>query len=183
MTTTDPLQLLARTRRLTVAVTVLLAIQLFGNLYEELVTNVHTYANPRPGAVGALAPGSPLFYYLPWVPLGLLLAVVLVIRLHRMAPAQVARRGRQALLCLGIGVGAKAILISSINPQFRREDISPSQIQSLSVTWGVINGIAIIAVAAAIGLLLTWRPRLLASAEPPARTTGSTFATTSSSRT
>lgn len=161
MDLSDTASLLRRTRRLTVAVVVLLSIQLFGNLYEQLVTNVQTYADPRPGSVGELDPGSPLFFYLPWVPLGLVLAVVLVAQLHRAAPAHVARRGRWALAALVVAVLAKAALISRVNPEFRREDIAVEEIQSLAVMWGVGNGIAVIAVAVALVLLTSWRAGLL----------------------
>lgn len=161
MNLSDTASLLRRTRRLTVAVVVLLSIQLFGNLYEQLVTNVQSYADPRPGSVGELDPGSPLFFYLPWVPIGLVLAVVLVVQLHRRAPAHVARRGRWALGALAVAVAAKAALISQVNPEFRREDIAAEEIQSLAVIWGVGNGIAVIAVAVALVLLTSWRAGLL----------------------
>ncbi len=153
--------LLRRTRRLTVVVVVLLSIQLSGNLYEELVTNVRTYADPQPGSVGALDPGSPLFFYLPWVPIGLVLAVVLVVRLHRHAPTYAARRGRWALVCLAVAFGVKQYLIIEVNPQFRSETISSDHIQSLAMQWGIINGIAVITVAIAVVLLTSWRARLI----------------------
>lgn len=168
MTVPEVHALLVRTRRLTALVVVLLAVQLSGNVYEQLVTNVGTFHDPQPGAVGELEPGSPLFFYLPWVPIGLVLAVVLVTRLHRLAPAQVARRGRWALACLGVAVAAKAVLISQVNPQFRREDIAREQVRSLAVWWGLWNGLAIIAVASALVLLVSWRPRLLDAAAPAA---------------
>lgn len=161
MLTTDPLRLIRRTRRLTVAVVLLLSVQLSGNLYEQLVSNVATYADPRPGAVGELDPGSPLFFYLPWVPLGLLLACVLTVRLHRLAPAWVARRARWALVALAVAVAAKAVLIREINPELRRDDISLEQVRELAVWWWVGNGVAIVAVAAALTLIVSWRARLL----------------------
>lgn len=161
MNLSDVASLLRQTRRLTVAVVVLLSIQLFGNLYEQLVTNVQTYADPRPGSVGELDPGSPLFFYLPWVPIGLILAVVLVVQLHRRGPAYVARRGRWALAALAVAVLAKAVLISQVNPEFRREDIVVQEIRSLAVVWGVGNGLAVIAVAVALVVLTSWRAGLL----------------------
>src|SRR5690348_196443 len=90
----DPVALLRSTRTLSTAAAVCLAVQLFGNLYEEVVGNVATLADPRPGAlVGALAPGSPVYYYLPWAPVGVVLAAVLAVRLRRLgAPAWVVRR-------------------------------------------------------------------------------------------
>lgn len=158
---TQAVSLLRSTRALTVAVVVLLSVQLSGNLYEELVTNVGAYANPRPGSVGELEAGSPLFFYLPWVPTGLVLSVALVVRLHRIAPAHVARRGRWSLGALAVAVAAKVFLISQVNPEFRRTDITSDEIRSLAVTWGVVNGVAILAVGLAMVLLVSWRPRLL----------------------
>lgn len=102
MSLPDAAALLRRTRRLTVVVVLLLSVQLFGNLYEQLVTNVQTYTDPHPGSIGEVEPGSPLFFYLPWVPIGLVTSVVLVIHLHRLAPRPVARRGRWALASLGV---------------------------------------------------------------------------------
>lgn len=167
MTLPDVVTLLHRSRRLTVMVVLLLSVQLFGNLYEQLVTNVQTYVDPRPGSVGELDPGSPLFFYLPWVPLGLVLAVVLVIQLHRLAPLHIARRGRWALSFLGVAILAKAALITQVNPQFRRDDISLEHIQSLALVWGVGNGVAVLAVAVAIVLLTSWRAGLLNAAQTP----------------
>lgn len=164
MNLSEAVDLLRSTRRLTIAVVVLLSVQLFGNLYEEVVTNVATYARPRTGAVGELEAGSPLFFYLPWVPVGLVLAVVLVVRLNRHAPRVVARRGRWALAFLVVAVAAKAVLISQINPQFRREDIALEHVSSLAVQWGVFNAVAIVAVAMALLLMTSWRPQVLDAA-------------------
>lgn len=163
----DPHILLRKTRWLTVAVTILLTVQLSGNMYEELVSNVGAYANPRPESVGELEAGSPLFFYLPWVPIGLVLAVVLVVRLHRMAPAWVAKRGRWALVSIAVAVVAKAYLIAEVNPEFRRADISAAAIRDNAVTWGIVNGIAILAIAVALALFLTWRPRVLDGTTSP----------------
>jgi hypothetical protein len=164
MNLTAAATLLRRTRRLTVVVVVLLSIQLFGNLYEELVTNVRTYAEPQPGSVGALEPGSPLFFYLPWVPIGLVLAVVLVVRLHRSAPRYAAVRGRWALACLAVAFAAKQYLIIGVNPQFRSATIGADDIRSLAVHWGIVNGIAVVTVAVALALLTSWRATLLDAA-------------------
>ena len=167
MTLTAATALLRRTRRLTVAVVLLLSLQLFGNLYEELVSNIHTYADPQPGSVGALEPGSPLFFYLPWVPIGLVLAVVLVVQLHRHAPRYATRRGRWALGGLAVAFAAKQYLIIAVNPQFRSDVITPEQIRSLAIQWGLINGVAVITVALALVLLTSWRARLLDDAVIP----------------
>lgn len=164
MDLSDALRLLSRTRRLTIAVVVLLSIQLFGNLYEQVVTNVQTYASPEVAAVGELEAGSPLFFYLPWVPLGLAAAVLLAVRLHRLAPADVARRARWSLGWLAVAVVSKAFLISQVNPQLRRDDLALGTVRDLAVVWGIANGIAVVAVALALVGLTAWRPRLLTAA-------------------
>ena len=74
-----------------------------------------------------------------------MLAVVLVVRLNRHGPRAVARRGRWAVTSLAVAVAAKAVLISQVNPQFRREDIALEHVSSLAVQWGAINGVAIVA--------------------------------------
>lgn len=164
MDTHGALRLLADTRRLTISVVVLLSVQLFGNLYEQLVSNVQTYAAPTTGAVSELAAGSPLFFYMPWVPIGLVLAVMLTVRLHKAAPGKIARRARSAMGWLAVAVVAKAYLISQVNGEFRRTDISLDEIRSLAVIWGIANGIAIVAVAVALVLLTSWRSRVLDTA-------------------
>ena len=111
--------------------------------------------------MGELDPGSPLFFYLPWVPIGLGLAVVLTIRLHRLAPAAVARSARWAMAWLAVAVIAKAGLISQVNPQLRRTDLPADELRELAVVWAFGNGLAIVAVATALELLVAWRPRLL----------------------
>ena len=63
---TDPraaaaVALLRSTRWITISAVVLLSFQLYGNLYEEIVSNVRAIAHPVPGQlVGPLEPGSPL---------------------------------------------------------------------------------------------------------------------------
>lgn len=42
--------------------------------------------------MGELSPGSLLFFYLPWAPLGVALVILLAVRLRRTAPIWVARR-------------------------------------------------------------------------------------------
>ena len=159
------LTLLRSTRRLTVVVVVLLAVQLSGNLYEQVVTNVEMLAAPAvQGLVGELDAGSPLFFYLPWVPIGLVLSVVLVARLRAQAPADVARRAQAALVALGAAVAAKAALISQVNPQFRDPTNDPGTLRDAAVIWAIGNAIAIIAVATAIVLLVSWRARLVDAA-------------------
>ncbi|MCX2947319.1 hypothetical protein [Lentzea sp. NEAU-D7] len=63
--------------RLSRLVIPLLCMWLFGNLYEQVVWNPQLLADPRPGSlVGVFAAGSPIYYYLPWAPLAVVLAVV-----------------------------------------------------------------------------------------------------------
>ncbi|MFI7221281.1 hypothetical protein [Micromonospora maritima] len=163
-TTPDPtgVALLRSTRALTLTAALCLAVQLFGNLYEELVSNVAVLARPQPGgAVGALDPGSPMYYYLPWAPLGVILVAVLAHRLaSRGAPAWVVRRLRLALAALAVAVAAKAILVSSVNPRFRDPAENAGTLRELATLWAGINGVAIVAVAVALTLLLSWRARV-----------------------
>jgi F0F1-type ATP synthase membrane subunit c/vacuolar-type H+-ATPase subunit K len=159
----DAAALLRATRALSTSAAVCLAVQLFGNLYEEVVGNVATLADPRVGAlVGPLAPGSPVYYYLPWAPVGVVLAVVLAVRLRRLgAPAWVVRRTRVALGALAVAVAAKVVLVTTINPRFRDPDATVELIRRSAVAWAVGNGIAIVAVAVALVLLLSWRAAVL----------------------
>src|SRR4028119_1787224 len=182
-----PVELLHRTRRLTAVAAACLALQLFGNLYEQLVGSVGTLADPRPGElVGALDPGSPVFYYLPWAPLGVVLTVVLAARLPRLgAPAPAVRRARLAgggaaaapparsprrgarapavrrvRLAVGavlVAVAVKAVLIGAVNPRFRDPGVDAGTLHAWALTWAVGNGVAVVAVAAALALVLTWR--------------------------
>ena len=172
----DALTLLRATRRLCAVAATFLAVQLFGNLYEEIVSNTAGIAHPRVGAlVGELAPGSPLYYYLPWAPLGVVLVAVLAVRLPRLgAPAWVTRRVRGALAALAVGVVAKIVLITQVNPRFRDPAGDVETLRAWAVTWALGNGVAIVAVAAALALLLTWRARLLdgAAAHRPEREAG-----------
>jgi hypothetical protein len=155
--------LLRATRTTTALAAGFLALQLFGNLYEQLVTNAAVLADPRPGAlVDELAPGSPLYYYLPWAPLGVVLVAVLAVRLPRLgAPGWVVRWTRAALGALAVAVAAKVVLITSVNPRFRDPGTGAEEVRGWAVTWAVGNGLAIVAVATALVLLLGWRARVL----------------------
>ena len=155
--------LLQTTRPLSTTAAAFLAVQLFGNLSEEIVGNTATIADPQVGAlVGALAPGSPLYYYLPWAPLGVALTAILAVRLSRLdAPTWVLRRVRGALAALVIAIAAKIVLITTINPRFRDPNSTVQAIRGWAITWAFGNGIAILAVAAALALLLLWRARIL----------------------
>ena len=158
--------LLRATRPVSALAAGFLALQLFGNLYEQLVSNAATIADPRPGAlVGELAPGSPLYYYLPWAPLGVVLVAVLAVRLPRLgAPGWVVRRTRAALGALAVAVAAKVALITSVNPRFRDPGAGAGELRGWAVTWAFGNGLAIVAVAVALALLLGWRARVLDAA-------------------
>lgn len=158
--------LLEATRPLSTVAAVFLALQLFGNLYEEVVTNAATIADPRVGSsVGELAPGSPLFYYLPWAPLGVVLVAVLAVRLGRLgAPTWVARRVQGALAALAVAVAAKVVLITTINPRFRDPSTPVEAVRESAIVWAFGNGAAVLAVAAALVLLLSWRARILDAA-------------------
>jgi len=159
----DPAALLRATRTLSTSAAACLALQLFGNLYEEVVGNVATLADPRPGAlVGALAPGSPVYYYLPWAPLGVVLTAVLTVRVRRLgAPAWIVRRMHAALGALAVALAAKVVLVTTINPRFRDPDATVELLRRSAVTWAVGNGIAIVGVAVALVLILSWRAGVL----------------------
>jgi hypothetical protein len=149
---------LRRTRALTVIATVFLLQNVFGNLYEQNAA-LANLADPTPGALAdELAVGSPLFYYMPWVLIGLVAAVILVVRMHRMRlPA--APRGRIALALLAIGTTAKTLLITSVNPLFRDAGQDPERVRELTMLWLTGNGLTIVVVAAAITLLISWRAK------------------------
>jgi hypothetical protein len=166
-----PAEVLHRTRRLTAVAASCLALQLFGNLYEQLVGSVGTLADPRPGElVGPLDPGSPVFYYLPWAPLGVLLTVVLAARLPRLgAPAPAVRQVRLAVGAVLVAVAVKAVLIGAVNPRFRDPGVDAGTLHDWALTWAVGNGVAIVAVAAALALVLTWRAALVDEALAAAR--------------
>lgn len=118
---------------------------LFGNLYEQVVWIPQLLVNPRPGSlVGVFAAGSPIYYYLPWAPLCVLLAVV-------------TRAPKPALGCLAVSVAMKILLITQVNPVFRDPAVSRDVVHDNAVLWAFGNGVVIIAVAAAI--LLVQRAR------------------------
>ncbi|WP_330276881.1 hypothetical protein OG205_15175 [Lentzea sp. NBC_00516] len=119
----------------------LLSMWLFGNLYEQIVWNPQLLADPRPGSlVGVFAAGSPLYYYLPWGPLGVVLAVV-------------TRAPRPALGCLAVSVAMKILLITQVNPVFRDPAVSRDVVHHHAVLWAFGNGVVVLAVAAAILLV------------------------------
>jgi F0F1-type ATP synthase membrane subunit c/vacuolar-type H+-ATPase subunit K len=114
---------------------------LFGNLYEQIVWNPQLLADPRPGSlVGVFAAGSPIYYYLPWGPLGVVLAVV-------------TRAPRPALGCLAVSVAMKVLLITQVNPVFRDPAVSREVVHDNAVLWAFGNGVVVLTVAAAILLV------------------------------
>ncbi|WP_112225763.1 hypothetical protein [Lentzea atacamensis] len=123
----------------------LLSMWFFGNLYEQVVWNPQLLADPRPGSlVGVFAAGSPIYYYLPWGPLGVVLAVV-------------TRAPRPALGCLAVSVALKVLLITQVNPVFRDPAVSREVVHGHAVLWAFGNGVVVIAVGAAILLVLRAR--------------------------
>lgn len=100
--------------------------------------------------------------YLPWAPLGVVMVAVLAVRLPRLgAPAWVTRRVRGALAALVVAVVAKIVLITQVNPRFRDPAGDVATLRGWAVVWALGNGVAILAVAAALALLLAWRARIL----------------------
>jgi len=153
--------LLRETRWITIAAVVLLSFQLYGNLYEEIVSNVHAIAHPVPGQlVGPLEPGSPLYFYLPWVPIGLVLVFVLTWRL-RHAPRWISRRLRGACGALLLAVAVKVYLVGWVNPTARDATVSATATRDSAILWAVPNGVAILAVATALVLLVSWRTKVV----------------------
>jgi hypothetical protein len=131
---------------------------LFGNLYEEIVWIPRLLADPRPGTlVGAFDVGSPVYYYLPWTPLCVVLAVVLRVRFGGRAPVRVRRAWDAAIACLAVGVAVKVLLITRVNPTFRDPAAPPAVVHDRAVLWAVGNGLAVGTVAAAVLLLTAWR--------------------------
>ena len=150
--------LLRRTRALSVAATALACMWLFGNLYEEIVWIPRLLADPRPGSlVGAFDVGSPVYYYLPWTPLCVVLAVVLRVRFGGRAPVRVRRGWDGVVAFLAVGVAVKVLLITRVNPTFRDPAVPPAVVHDRAVLWAVGNGLAVLAVAAAVLLLTAWR--------------------------
>ncbi|GLZ35282.1 hypothetical protein Lesp02_74690 [Lentzea sp. NBRC 105346] len=124
----------------------LLSMWFFGNLYEQIVWNPQLPADPRPGSlVGVFAAGSPIYYYLPWGPLGVVLAVV-------------TRAPWPALGCLAVSVMAKILLITQVNPVFRDAAVTRAVVHDHAVLWAFGNGVVVVSVAVAILLIQRARP-------------------------
>lgn len=170
----DPLRLLESTRRVNLAAAGLLSLQFYGNLYEQNAA-IRNVVDPVPGqSMPALAAGSPLYFYMPWVIVGVVLAVVLLVQMrHHDFPA-VRRDIWIALGSLAITVTAKVFLVTQVNDRFRDPTISPEQVVSAGWVWLLGNGVAVLASGASLWFLLRWRSRMPAliaerSAEPTTR--------------
>lgn len=139
-------------------VVALLSMWLFGNLYEQIVMNPQLLADPRPGSlVGTFAPGSVVYYYLPWVPLGVVLAIITRVRLHRSSPDRVKRTWNAALGCLAVALVVKVLLITRVNPVFRDPTVTRDVVHDNAVIWAFGNGVAVLTVAAALLLITSHR--------------------------
>ncbi|MFB9908793.1 hypothetical protein [Allokutzneria oryzae] len=151
-------EVLRRTRVLSVGLTALLCMWLFGNLYEQIVWNPRLLADPRPGSlVGEFAVGSPVFYYLPWAPLTVLSAVLLRVRFGSVVPGSVRRSWNLGLSALALGVAVKVVLVTRVNPVFRDATASSEQVYDHAVLWAFGNGGVVLAVAVAVYLFTAWR--------------------------
>ena len=68
-----------------------------------------------PGTVvGAFAVGSPVYYYLPWTPLSIVLAVILRVRFGDIAPFQVRRAWNGVIGSLAVAMITKVVLIAAV---------------------------------------------------------------------
>lgn len=151
-------EFLDRTRMFSVCLTALLCMWLFGNLYESAVWNLGLIADPRPGTVaGALAPGSPVYYYLPWTPLSVVLAVALRVRFGAIAPAHVRRGWNAAIGLVVCAMLMKVFLITQVNPVFRDPDTPVRAVRDQAVLWGAVNAAVIAALACAVILITAGR--------------------------
>jgi hypothetical protein len=149
------IDLLRRTRTLTTATVALLCWWGFGNLYELNGALGSLIRGPQPGAlVGAFEAGSPFYYFVPASPLALVLAVVLAVR-TRHAPPGVARRTRTAAVLVAVAALATAVLVSTVNPQFRTPD--GEGLAALTLVWLAGNAVRLVCVGVACHLLLVWR--------------------------
>ncbi|MCP3805276.1 hypothetical protein NLX83_39025 [Allokutzneria sp. A3M-2-11 16] len=152
------IEVLRRTRKLSVALTALLGMWFFGNLYEQIVWNPQLLADPRPGSlVGELAWGSPVFYYLPWVPITFIAAAALRVRFGAAVPAGVRRAWNLGLGALAVGLAIKVVLVTRVNPVFRDAAATSAQVHDNAVVWAFANGVVVLAVAAALYFFTAWR--------------------------
>jgi hypothetical protein len=158
--------LVRSTRTLTTWTVALLCWWGFGNLYELNGAIGALLRGPQPGAlVGPFDPGSPFYYFVPASPLALVLAVLLAVR-TRSAPREVARRTCTAAVLVAVAAAATAVLVSSVNPQFRTP--GGDGLPALTLVWLAGNTLRIVCVGLACHLLLVWR-RVETLAVAPAR--------------
>ena len=145
--------LLRSTRSLTTWVVALLCLWGFGTLYELNGALGALVRGPKPGAlVGAFDAGSPCYYFVPASPLALVLSVVLAFRTRH---TSIAGRTAAAAGLVTVAACATAVLVSSVNPQFR--DPQAEGLGTLTLIWLAGNTLRIACVAAAVSLLLSWR--------------------------
>ena len=157
---TTPLDLLTKTRALTFAAAFLLSLQFYGNLYEQN-TAIRNVVDPVPGdSVPALSAGSPLFFYMPWVLVGIVLLAILIIRVRGTDLAHVRRDLWIAVGCIAIAAAAKTVLVTQVNDQFRDPTATTQQLISAGWVWLAGNGITVIASGATLWFLLRWRSRI-----------------------
>lgn len=157
---TNPLTLLNSTRRVNFAAAFLLSLQFYGNLYEEngAIKNV---VDPVPGDLTpALAAGSPLYFYMPWVLVGVALTIALLVKLRQHDFPRVRRDIWITLACIAVAAAAKALLVTQVNDIFRDPTVSSDHFVAAGWIWLLGNGIAIVASGTALWFLLRWRSRV-----------------------
>ncbi|WP_344870290.1 hypothetical protein [Allokutzneria multivorans] len=152
------IEVLRRTRALSVALTALLCMWFFGNLYEQIVWNPQLLADPKPGSlVGEFAAGSPVFYYLPWAPITFVAAVALRVKFGAAVPETVRKKWNWGLGALGVGLAVKVMLVTRVNPVFRDATATSAEVHDNAVIWAFSNGVVVLSVAAALHCFTAWR--------------------------
>jgi hypothetical protein len=110
---------------------------------------------------GELAPGNPLFYYIPSSPVAAILTRILAFNLRKARLPGVRRDINTAAAAVAVATVAKVILISRINPLFRKPDADLPTLRRYGVIWLIANGISVVAVGTALVHMLRWRSRVL----------------------
>lgn len=147
-------EVVGRTRPLVMVITALLGMWLFGNLYEEVVWIPRLIVHPRAGTlVESFAPGSPVYYYLPWSPMAVALAGFLRLRFGALVPARIRRSWTGAVSALVVALAGKVFLIVEVNPVFRDPAAAAHLVHDRALLWASCNGAVIVAVAIAAVLL------------------------------
>jgi len=155
------LRYLKETRALNFGAAFFLSLQFYGNLYEENIA-ISNVTNPVPGRlVQPLDPGSPLYFYVPWVLIGIYLAIALLVRTRSYEPAYIRRDLMRACYSLVIVVAAKVFLITQVNDTFRDSTVSKEHFIYMGWVWLIVNGVAILAGGFTLVMLLRWRRMVL----------------------